>query len=240
MIYQVKLSRAFNTTLKMSHNNYQNKEQLVAILKEGSTIACHECDLLVTLPNLQSAKTVSCPRCGYVITRFHKFALARGFSYALAGVTFCLMANIYPFLTLSTAFNENTISLIGSISILIEIDEYAFAFIFFSMILLFPLTILVLLLYMLSAIYLSKPFPYLIQTYKTIFRIKEWAMAEVFLIGTLVSLVKVISIAQVELEIGFWSYILFAIFLSMAINSIDKLQSWRTVYQLTKSTTSVP
>ena len=95
----------------MPENHYQNKEQFVAILKEGNTIACHECDLLVTLPNLENVKVVSCPRCDYVITRFHKFALARGFSYALAAITFCLIANIYPLLTVSTALNSNTISL---------------------------------------------------------------------------------------------------------------------------------
>jgi len=232
MLYQVKLYEALNVTLTMPKNNYENKEQFVSILKEGSTIACHECDLLVTLPDLETAKVVSCPRCGYVITRFHKLALARGLSYALAAITFCLMANLYPFLSVSTAFNGNSISLIGSIFVLFEIGEYAFTVIFFSTMLIFPLLILSLLLYMLSAIYLSKPFPYLIQAYKTIFRIKEWAMAEVFLIGTFVSLVKVVSIADVKLEVGFWSYVIFAILLSMAINSVDKLQSWRAVYKL--------
>jgi len=216
----------------MPQNHYQNKEQFVSILKEGSTIACNECDLLVTLPDLETEKTVLCPRCGYVITRFHKRALERGLSYALAAIVFCLIANLYTFLSVSTAFNGNSISLIGSIFVLFEIGEYAFAAIFFSTMLVFPLIILVLLLYMLIAIYLSTSFPYLIQVYKTIFKIKEWAMAEVFLIGTFVSLVKVVSIADVELELGFWAYILFSILLSMAINSVDKLQSWRAIYQL--------
>lgn len=223
----------------MSANSYQNKEQFLAILKEGSTIACHECDLLVSLPNLENVKVVSCPRCDYVITRFHQSALARGFSYALAAIMFCLIANLYPFLTVSTPLNANTISLTGSIYVLIEIGEPFLAFIFLIMSLVFPLLVLMLLLYMLSAIYFSKPFPLLIPAYKTIFLIKEWAMAEVFLISTFISMVKVLSIADLELEIGFWSYILFAMLLSAAINSIDKLQSWRTVYQLATTTDKV-
>ncbi len=150
-----------------------------------------------------------------------------------------MIANLYPFLTVSTALNANTISLIGSVSVLIEIDEHLFAFIFLSMILIFPLLILILLLYMLSAIYFSKPFPLLIQAYKAIFLIKEWAMAEVFLISAFISMVKVLSLADLELEIGFWSYILFAITLSVAINSIDKLQSWRTVYKLVTNKAAV-
>lgn len=216
----------------MSQKNYQNKEQLVAILKEGNTIACHECDLLVTLPNLENVKTVSCPRCGYIITRFHKSALAQGFSFALAAITFCIIANGYPFLTVSHALTANTITLTGSIFVLVEMGEPIFAFIFLSMILIFPLLILMLILYMLSAIYFSKPLPFLVPVYKAIFLIKEWAMAEVFLISVFISMVKILSIADLKLEIGFWSYILFSILLSMAINSIDKLQSWRTVYHL--------
>lgn len=216
----------------MPENHYQNDEQFVAILKEGSTIACHECDLLVTLPNLENVKTVLCPRCGYVLTRFHKSALARGFSYALAAIIFCLIANAYPFLTVSTPLNANTITLSSSIFVLIEIGEPFVAFIFLSMILIFPLLILMLLLYMLSAIYFSKSLPLLIPVYKVIFLIKEWAMAEVFLISVFISMVKILSIADLTLEIGFWSYVLFAVLLSVAVNSIDKLQSWRTVYRL--------
>ena len=216
----------------MLENHYQNKEQFVAILKEGNTIACHECDLLVTLPNLENVKVVSCPRCDYVITRFHKSALARGFSYAFAAIIFCLIANLYPFLTVSTPLNANTISLISSIAVLVEIGEPFVAFVFLSMILIFPLLILILLLYMLSAIHFSKPFPFLIHTYKTIFLIKEWAMAEVFLISVFISMVKILSIADLKLEIGFWAYVLFSVLLSVAINSIDRLQSWRTIYHL--------
>jgi len=219
----------------MPENHYQNNEQFVAILKEGSTIACHECDLLVTLPNLENVKTVLCPRCGYVITRFHKSALARGFSYALAAIIFCLIANAYPFLTVSTPLNANTITLTGSIFVLLEIGEPFVAFIFLSMTLIFPLLILMLLLYMLSAIYFSKSLPLLIPVYKVIFLIKEWAMAEVFLISVFISMVKILSIADLKLEIGFWSYVLFAVLLSVAVNSIDKLQSWRTVYRLAQA-----
>ena len=122
----------------MPQNNYQNEEQLASILKEGSTIACHECDLLVTLPDLETTRVVSCPRCGYVITRFHKLALARGFSYSLAAIVYCLIANTHYFLSVSTAFNGNSISLIGSIFVLFQIGEYAFAVIFFSTMLIFP------------------------------------------------------------------------------------------------------
>ena len=85
---------------------------------------------------------------------------------------------------------------------------------------------------MLSAIYFSKSLPLLIPVYKVIFLIKEWAMAEVFLISVFISMVKILSIADLTLEIGFWSYVLFAVLLSVAVNSIDKLQSWRTVYRL--------
>jgi len=62
-------------------------------------------------------------------------------------------------------------------------------------------------------------------------------MAEVFLIGTFVSLVKVVSIADVELELGFWAYVIFSILLSIAISSVDKLQSWRAVYKLVNPAT---
>ena len=51
-------------------------------------------------------------------------------------------------------------------------------------------------------------------------------MAEVFLIGILVSMVKIASLATVVIGISFWGYVGFTICLTMAMASLDKHNFW--------------
>ncbi|MDQ8186575.1 paraquat-inducible protein A [Pelagicoccus sp. SDUM812002] len=48
-----------------------------------------------------------------------------------------------------------------------------------------------------------------------------WCMADVFLVGTLVSLIKVASLAEVSFGVSFWSFVVFVVYLIAAYSSLD-------------------
>jgi paraquat-inducible protein A len=54
-------------------------------------------------------------------------------------------------------------------------------------------------------------------------------MAEVFIISVIVSLVKIAAMADVQLGIAFWSYILFTLCLTKALANTDRFILWRTI-----------
>jgi paraquat-inducible protein A len=54
-------------------------------------------------------------------------------------------------------------------------------------------------------------------------------MVEVFVIGVLVSLVKIGAMATVILGISFWSYVGFAICFTATLSSLDRFQMWREI-----------
>ena len=64
---------------------------------------------------------------------------------------------------------------------------------------------------------------------KLIFHTAPWSMAQVFLIGVLVSMVKIASLATIELGISFWSYIVFTIFITLTMTSLDSHQFWNAI-----------
>jgi paraquat-inducible protein A len=59
---------------------------------------------------------------------------------------------------------------------------------------------------------------------KALFMILPWTMAEIFLIGVLVSLIKIISMADVGLGLSFYAYLLFTVSMTVTLLYVDKHQ----------------
>ena len=64
---------------------------------------------------------------------------------------------------------------------------------------------------------------------RSIAHIQAWSMAEVFLIGTLVSLVKLVGMAEVVVGISFFSYFAFVLCLVGVGINLDRHTLWRAL-----------
>ena len=54
----------------------------------------------------------------------------------------------------------------------------------------------------------------------------------VFVIGVIVSLVKIMAMATVVLGISFWAYTAFAICFTLAVSNLDRYQCWEDIEAL--------
>jgi paraquat-inducible protein A len=54
-------------------------------------------------------------------------------------------------------------------------------------------------------------------------------MVEVFLISVIVSLVKLIHLADVQLGLSFWSYAVLGVCFTATLASLDRLTLWRAI-----------
>ena len=59
-----------------------------------------------------------------------------------------------------------------------------------------------------------------------------WSMAEIFVIGILVSFVKIVTIADVSFGMSFWAYVLFTVCLTIVVLYLDKRELWSRVKML--------
>ena len=64
------------------------------------------------------------------------------------------------------------------------------------------------------------------------FSLNNWAMVEVFVVGVIVSLVKIAKLATVVLGLSFWAYIACALCLTAAFSGLDRLQVWQAIEEL--------
>ena len=101
-----------------------------------------------------------------------------------------------------------------------------------AFIIVIPAMILVLLLILCIPLERGRYRPWLIPVAKGIFLTQNWSMVEVFIIGVIVSLVKIAAMATVVLGISFWAYAGFSICFTLAVASLDRYQCWERIEQL--------
>jgi paraquat-inducible protein A len=199
---------------------------------ENSMIACHECDLLVTLPALEEKQKAFCPRCGYMLTAKHKDAINRILAFSTSGLLFLALAMSFPFISFSAQGHERVIGLQQSIDILIQEDYTSLALMIYLSIIIIPAVFLAGIFYVYLAIKCGRLFPATRVVMRTLLTILPWSMVEIFLIGILVSFIKIISLADVSLGLSFWAYVFFTVSLTMVIVHLDKHQVWKKLHAI--------
>ncbi len=194
------------------------------------TIACHECDLLVSYPKLEPGNVVVCPRCDYVLTKKHNNAMERILAFALSGLIFLLLSSLYPFLSFSTNGHGREVTLLQSIDVLANEQQVLLALMILVVILIIPAAFLMGVLYVIGSLkYRSTLPPQGKQILRFILMLAPWSMVEIFLIGTMVSLVKIASLATITLGMSFWAYILFTVLMTLVLLHLDKVEVWQWV-----------
>ncbi len=56
---------------------------------------------------------------------------------------------------------------------------------------------------------------------------RPWNMIEVFMLGILVSMLKLTKIATVHLGVSFWAFALLIVCLTASFGAIERLELWR-------------
>ena len=198
-------------------------------MPENSQIACHECDLLVTLPGDVSGKLL-CPRCGCVLASFGRDSQTL-LAISFTALILLLVANAFPFMAFSAQGQYQEITLLQSVFELWQQGYESLAVMVLVFILLAPLLFLGGLISVLLPLHLRWRNRFNIFILRWLFRITHWSMVEVFLIGVLVSLIKIAAMADVIPGISFWAYILFSLAVTYVLSKVDRVQLWRWVDQ---------
>ncbi|QEL55250.1 paraquat-inducible protein A [Chromobacterium paludis] len=180
--------------------------------------ACHDCDLLLRLPAAGRERAgVCCPRCGAILYEQGEETQSSACALLLAGVAVFIIANCYPVLALEIAGNRNAATLWQTALALQAqgMPEVALLVLFTGIVM--PA------LEILSMLYLQLPlllgiqpagFAVMMRLYRLA---RPWCMVEVFLLGVLVSLVKLVHLASVHPGIGLWAF--FALIMLMAASA---------------------
>lgn len=189
--------------------------------------ACHECDALTVVPPLQPGQEAICPNCGHTLRTLPTHIRQRPLVYSITALIMLLCSNLFTFLGMEVKGIHQDMTLFQTTSILFEEHYPSLAALVYLFIQVLPAICLALicLIYTRLGHWRGKR---LRKRYTVwLFRLIPWCMVEVFLIGVLVSLIKISSLAEVELGYSFWAYVFFSIAMLKAFAGIDRDWLWQ-------------
>lgn len=198
-------------------------------MKANKLIACHECDTIIDAPPTEHNHSLYCPRCNCKQFTVYKRPLDYCIAFASSALIMLMLANSFAFLSFESQGQSRTITLVQAALDMYQLGFVLLAVLIYGFIIFLPMVYLVCLLLLTLPLKLSyKPVnPVLLGRIMSYFL--PWIMGEVFIIGVLVALIKVLELADVVLGISFWAYIGFTFFFTLAANIADQHQLWEWV-----------
>ncbi|WP_417510090.1 PqiA/YebS family transporter subunit [Methylophaga sp.] len=188
--------------------------------------ACHECDWVSALPRLRPGEVAHCPRCHHVLARRHYRPAQRSLAIAISAFIALLIAVSFPFVSFSIKGIGHSIEIEQTASMLLSFEQPIVAIVVALTIIILPAMYLVSVIWLQLVLLFSEPKIKHRQIARTLKHLDSWMMADVFIIGALVSLFKIAGMADIELGIAFWAYAVFAFLLLMTTRSIDADWMW--------------
>ncbi|MDB2330683.1 paraquat-inducible protein A [Alteromonas sp.] len=189
-----------------------------------TTIICEQCHSHVSLPALKHRERAVCPGCGHTLITFRRNASERLLAFSISAFIFLLLSLPFNFLTFKASGQKHSIDLPQGLTVLIENDYLSLAIVTGLATLLLPGMVLLGFIALGFARLFNKRPPFLLRIYRATNVLLPWSMAEIFLVGTLVSLIKITELADVAIGLSFYAFIGFTAFMTCALIQYDKTQ----------------
>lgn len=195
--------------------------------EHNEQVLCPHCDLLVALPSLSVNSKASCPRCHTTLTMRWKEPQKRQFGYAFSALFMLVLSNLFPFVNMDVAGIYREISLTQIPGVMFADDYRSLAFIFAVFVQFIPAFCLTAILLLSCGIALPKTIKTLLA--KNIFLFKTWCMPEIFLVGVLVSFVKLMAYGDIGIGLSFYPFVIFCLLQIRTFQCVDRYELWKTI-----------
>lgn len=193
---------------------------------QSGLIACHECDLLQREPRLPNGGVARCCRCGATLFRRHPQGSERALAFCLGALILFVIANVFPIvgLTINGEFIQTT--LVGSARVMYRDDMAMVAGLVLVTTFIAPLIQMLTMIYLLLPAYFRRCPPHAQLAFRSMIMVQPWGMVEVFVLGVLVSLVKLAHLATVIPGVALWCFGGVMLLMAAAASSFDTHDLW--------------
>ncbi len=190
------------------------------------TVVCHECDQVVAVPFLIEGQQARCPRCDHVLAQLPKYPMQRPLVYALTSLIMLLCANLLPFLAINARGVGSSMNLFEAAGVIFSEDYRVLAMGIYLCMQLLPACCLLIVVWIYAGFHHWAVPPGARSMARWLFRLQPWTMTEVFMVGVLVSLIKIASLADIRIGAGFWCFCLFSLMYLKSMMHLDRDWLW--------------
>jgi paraquat-inducible protein A len=193
-------------------------------------LACPTCDLLHAAAAVPLGGHLRCRRCGTVLMTNRAGALDRTLAAAFASVVLMMSAVFFPFLELSAIGLHRRASVLDAALAFSSGLVLPLSVAVALLIIVIPLIRALALAYTLLPLRFGRaPAPGAERAFRLAAHLKPWSMAEVFIIGVVVALVKVGGMASIDLGPAFWAMAALVLLVVYEGTSLCEWTIWQTL-----------
>ncbi len=190
-------------------------------------IACLQCDALYDTPILKQGQSAKCIRCGSILAERKVDSIERSFYWSLAGIMLSVPAILLPIMGVTLVGQYHHASLLDCILALIEHGFIMIATLVFLFTLAVPIVRLLGAFYITSSFKFNRLKPSLLHFFRAFHHLDNWAMLNVFMLGIVVSMYKLLDDTELSVNMGLLAFILWLICSTMAASSLDQDYIWQ-------------
>jgi paraquat-inducible protein A len=191
--------------------------------------ACPDCDLLLHKAAAPAGYSVVCPRCGKTLSRSSAASISKVLALSIAGLLLYLPAMFLPLMTFKSFGFSGSANILESILNFYRNEYYFVSLMVLLSAVVFPLILLTTIFYITCQLQ-RKKYP---SSLKPLFRLhlhlEEWAMIEVYLLGILVTIIKMSGTSNIDYHSGILCFSCLVL-ITLAISTIvDRDLFWQTI-----------
>ena len=186
-------------------------------------IACPTCDALQVDAPVPVGAQARCSRCGTVLMAPREQAMTRIVMLAATALVLMVAAVFFPFLELSAGGMVRRSSLLDAV-------------LAFSSGIVLPSLRLASIVYALAPMALGwHPARHAVRAFRLAQALRPWAMAEIFIVGVSVALVKVAGLAKLSFGPAFWTFSALVLVTVLSDTYMCRLSVWKTLEERRRS-----
>jgi paraquat-inducible protein A len=197
----------------------------------SALIVCHACDLVHRRGPIGSHVRVRCSRCRAELYRTHSSSIDLAIALAFSALVLLVLSNAYPLVALEMNGTRRVTTLFGAALGLYSQGYGMIGAVVLVTTLFIPLFQIGSLLYVLLPLRQGRRAPRQREVFRALARLRPWAMSEVFMLGSLVAVVKLSALAHVVPGISLFSYGAMMLALAGLTSVTPTEQFWQWVEQ---------
>jgi paraquat-inducible protein A len=195
----------------------------------SSVIVCPSCDLAHRAAMAPFPAANRCVRCRAVLQRPENGSIDTAIALAICALVLFLLSNAYPLVGIQYNGTSRDTTLVGAALSLYRQDHAGLACLVFLTTVLSPLLQIAGLLYLLIPLRRGRRAAGTSTLFRLLTQLRPWIFVEVFMLGTLVALVRLSAYARVIPGVAIWACGLLMLALAALASRTTPGQFWRWV-----------
>ncbi|NNC24065.1 paraquat-inducible protein A [Salinisphaera sp. USBA-960] len=217
-----------------------SKPQHAEAVTDTATLLCDECDWMSRVPVRYSGQRAHCPRCGHHLTGPAQPTLQAPAAWAVAALVLLGLAFAFPFIGFSSHGIGHVMRFGDTVGALTAHGYALIAFVLIVTTVVVPGLYALGLGYVVAGVHVGLRLPGMGVTARLLRRLEPWMMPDVLIVGVLVSLIKIVGMADVHLDAAFVLYCGYALALLRSTMLVDWPAVWAAIAPRVSAAAATP